>query len=172
MDLADDNIEKIFQVNTISHFWSCKAFLPDMMSRNHGHVVNVASVAGHAGCEQLIDYCATKHSVVGFTDSLAAELNANGYDGIKVTTISPALVNTGLFEGLDTGLIPPLATDKAAHKIAEAILTNQSVAVIPWYVSFIIMMKALLPTEAFVALMELLGSRGSMSKFRGRSNDN
>lgn len=42
-----------------------KAFLPEMLERDHGHIVNIASSAGLVGVNGLADYCASKFAAVG-----------------------------------------------------------------------------------------------------------
>ena len=42
-------ITKTFHVNTLSHFWLVKAFLPDMVERNHGHIVTICSASAFTG---------------------------------------------------------------------------------------------------------------------------
>ncbi|KFM62987.1 Short-chain dehydrogenase/reductase family 16C member 6, partial [Stegodyphus mimosarum] len=64
MDLDDKMIEKVFSVNALSHFWITKAFLPDMIKKDHGHLVSIASLAGLGGMPQLTDYCASKFAAV------------------------------------------------------------------------------------------------------------
>ena len=76
-----------------------KAFLPAMLSRNHGHVVTVASSAGLLGVTGLADYCASKFSAVGFEESLRFELQALGKEGVHTTLVCPYLVSTGMFDG-------------------------------------------------------------------------
>lgn len=49
IDTQDEKLIKTMEVNAMSHFWTCKAFLPDMMESNHGHIVAIASVAGLNG---------------------------------------------------------------------------------------------------------------------------
>ena len=61
-----------------------KHFLPGMIHLNHGHIVNVASVAGYFGSNKMADYCASKYAVVGFTESLKEELRARNYGGFLV----------------------------------------------------------------------------------------
>jgi all-trans-retinol dehydrogenase (NAD+) len=61
---------KTFEVNTLSHFWTVKAFMPGMVEAKRGHVVTVASLAGHSGTNKLVDYCASKFAAVGFDESL------------------------------------------------------------------------------------------------------
>ncbi len=53
-----------------------KAFLPDMLTLDRGHIVNIASVCGHIGSANMTDYCASKHGLVGFSESLRQELNS------------------------------------------------------------------------------------------------
>jgi len=59
VDIPDQRIEKTFEVNVISHFWTIKAFLPEMIKSNSGHIVTIASAAGLAGAPKLTDYCAS-----------------------------------------------------------------------------------------------------------------
>ena len=76
-----------------------QCFLPSMLERNHGHVVNIASVAGFVGCAQLVDYCAAKFGSVGFTDSLNYELTTYARPGVHTTCVCPYFIDTGMFEG-------------------------------------------------------------------------
>jgi short-subunit dehydrogenase len=76
-----------------------KAFLPAMLARNSGHVVTVASSAGHFAVTGLTDYCASKFAAVGFDESLRTELWADKKTGIKTTVVCPYLVDTGMFDG-------------------------------------------------------------------------
>lgn len=52
-----------------------KAFLPEMIKNNKGHIVSIASAASYAGCPKIVDYCASKHAVAGFIEALQLELN-------------------------------------------------------------------------------------------------
>jgi all-trans-retinol dehydrogenase (NAD+) len=73
-DNSDAYMEKTVQVNTISHFWTVKAFLPTMVSRNHGHLVTIASSAGLVGVNGLADYCASKFGKKDFHNSAPVTL--------------------------------------------------------------------------------------------------
>jgi all-trans-retinol dehydrogenase (NAD+) len=72
-----------------------------MIDRNHGHIVSIASMAGYAGVGTLTDYCASKFAAVGFAESLLAELIVNGNTGVKVTTVCPTYIDTGMFTGAE-----------------------------------------------------------------------
>ncbi|XP_042326184.1 estradiol 17-beta-dehydrogenase 11-like isoform X1 [Sceloporus undulatus] len=52
----DHDIQKIFEVNILAHYWTIKAFLPTMMRNNYGHVVTVASAGGHLVAPFLVAY--------------------------------------------------------------------------------------------------------------------
>ena len=72
LDLPDDKIEATLAINIGSLFWTAKAFLPQMIERNRGHVVTIASAAGLIGVAKLTDYATSKWAAVGFDESLRA----------------------------------------------------------------------------------------------------
>ena len=74
LDTPDSKIIRTFDVNILAHFWTLKAFLPAMISQKDGHIVNVASLAGHSGTHKLVDYCASKFAAVGLDEALRVEL--------------------------------------------------------------------------------------------------
>ena len=73
-----------------------------MKERNHGHIVTIASIAGIIGCNNLVDYCASKFANVGFTESLALELFEEDKLGVKTTVVCPYYIDTGMFAGCKT----------------------------------------------------------------------
>ncbi len=85
--------EEIFRVNVTGTFLCTRAFLPDMIGRKWGRVVHVASVAGLAGAKYISAYAASKHAVVGFTRSVAAEVAPFG---VTVNAVCPGYVDTAM----------------------------------------------------------------------------
>ena len=79
-----------------------------MMTRNQGHIVTIASVAGVVGTSHLTDYCSSKFGTMGFTESLEIEMEVAGKNGINVTTVCPYFIRTGLFEGCQGRLVNAL----------------------------------------------------------------
>ncbi len=81
------------------NFWGVvngiEAFLPHLLARGGGHIVNTASMAGLVGMEYLGVYCASKFAVVGLSESLARELAPAG---IGVTVVCPMVVDTPINE--------------------------------------------------------------------------
>jgi len=86
LESPDHLIELTMKVNAMAHFWTIKAFLPAMIARQHGHIVSIASSAGHAGVPGLGDYCASKYAAVGFNESLRLQLRKDGVKGVHTTS--------------------------------------------------------------------------------------
>jgi NAD(P)-dependent dehydrogenase (short-subunit alcohol dehydrogenase family) len=81
--------DQVFDVNVRGVFLMCKAFLPPMVARGSGDVVNVASVSGKRPLVRRTPYCASKMAVIGLTSTLAFEV---GPAGVNVNTLSPGPV--------------------------------------------------------------------------------
>ncbi|XP_055058648.1 short chain dehydrogenase/reductase family 16C, member 5a [Misgurnus anguillicaudatus] len=171
LDTPDALIEKTISVNSISHFWTYKAFLPAMIAKNHGHLVSVASSAGLIGVNGLADYCASKFAAVGFAESVALELIAEGKDGVKTTIVCPYFINTGMFDGCGTKwprLLPILEPDYVAKKIMKGILTDQVFIFLPRTLYFLLALKGLVPYKQSVNLGMYFGAFSFMDAFKGR----
>nr|CAD7197858.1 unnamed protein product [Timema douglasi] len=90
-------IQRIFDINVMAHFWMLEAFLPSMINKNHGHFVALSSMAGLMGIANLVPYCASKYAVRGLMEAMAEELREGNHQlDVKFTTICPFIVDTGL----------------------------------------------------------------------------
>ncbi|XP_074596937.1 epidermal retinol dehydrogenase 2-like [Brevipalpus obovatus] len=172
LELSDDNIRRTFEVNTLSHFWIIRSFLPDMMKKNHGHIVSLASVASFVGSGKLTDYSASKAAAYSLQESLYLELGAAGYDGIKFTSVCPYLIGTGMFHGASDKVIPMLTPEYVTDQIIEAIRTDQYILVLPRLFYFILALKSMIPIGAGFYLSKALGGLDMMKNFSGRNNNN
>lgn len=169
LECPDELMEKTVQVNTISHFWTIKAFLPGMLSRDYGHIVTIASAAGTAGVAGLVDYCASKFGAVGTAEALYMELRKRRC-GVLTTCVCPYYINTGMFEGAKTKfplLLPILDENWAADRIVKGIVRGEESIAMPYIVGIALLSKAL-PATWQLRISELLGLSDSMNDFKGR----
>ncbi|OXU32118.1 hypothetical protein TSAR_002959 [Trichomalopsis sarcophagae] len=151
LDSPDHMIKRTMDVNIMSHFWTVKAFLPAMCKENKGHIVSIASLAGHVGCPKLVDYTASKFAAVGFDEALRMELEADGYD-IKTTVICPYFIkSTGMFEDvmarndITIRFIPTLSPVQVADRVITAMRCNEKYAIIPSYLQVLLAVKWMFP---------------------------
>ena len=142
LDSSRDSFDRVVASNLMGVVHGCRAFLPAMVeSGRAGHVVNIASVLGQIGMRGVSAYCMTKFGVVGFSESLRAEMWSHG---IGVSTICPGMIRTsivdnGMLESSDADIekkrakiealyqkrnFPP---EKVARAVVSAIRRNKGV---------------------------------------------
>jgi all-trans-retinol dehydrogenase (NAD+) len=170
LECSDEQIERTMGVNTMSLFWTAKAFLPAMIERDRGHIVTLASSAGYVGVAKLADYCASKWAAVGFDESLRVEFKKSKRR-LKTTVVCPFFINTGMFDGVKTRfplLLPILDEKKVVDRIVRAIEKDQPRLSMPWMVRTVPLMK-FLPPSIYDAVANFLGVNSSMDEFVGRS---
>ena len=92
-DTEMDVVRRVMEVNFFGAVQLTKAVLPLMQERGQGHVAVVSSVAGKFGAPSLSTYCASKHAIQGWFDSMRAEVHD---DGIGVTLACPGFVQTSI----------------------------------------------------------------------------
>ncbi len=83
--------EWIVPINLMGVVHGCHFFVPAMVERRRGHVVNISSAAGFFANPALAAYTATKFAVLGLSEALRIELRPHG---IGVSAICPGLINT------------------------------------------------------------------------------
>ncbi|MCP8966997.1 SDR family NAD(P)-dependent oxidoreductase [Ectobacillus ponti] len=123
------DVKNMFAVNVFGLVACTQAVLPHMKRRGKGHIINIASLAGKIATPKSSAYSATKHAVLGFTNSLRMELDGTG---IRVTAVNPGPIETGFFDIADEsgtyvqnvkGFM--LRADAVAARILRAIGTNK-----------------------------------------------
>uniref|UniRef100_A0A8C5VIJ1 Estradiol 17-beta-dehydrogenase 11 n=1 Tax=Microcebus murinus TaxID=30608 RepID=A0A8C5VIJ1_MICMU len=114
-----------------------KAFLPAMMETNHGHIVTVASLAGHTVVPFLLAYCSSKFAAVGFHKALTDELAALERTGVKTTCLCPNFINTGFIKNPSTSLGPTLEPEQVVSSLMDGILTEKKMIFVPSSLGFL-----------------------------------
>ncbi|MFK5879943.1 MAG: SDR family oxidoreductase [Flavobacteriaceae bacterium] len=94
--------KQMFDTNVNGIFYTSRLVLPQMKKIEEGHIINISSVAGNTGIETLSGYCTTKFAIRGLSQALYKEVRN---DGIKVTCIYPASVQTNFFDEIDSIII-------------------------------------------------------------------
>jgi NADP-dependent 3-hydroxy acid dehydrogenase YdfG len=92
--LYEDNIEnweEMIDTNVKGLLYVTRAIVPGMVERNHGHVINLGSIAGHMAYANGSVYCATKAAERFISDGLRIDLNGTA---LRVTSIDPGMVET------------------------------------------------------------------------------
>ncbi|MET0800024.1 MAG: SDR family oxidoreductase [Actinomycetota bacterium] len=125
-DLSYDQIRAVVDVNLLGVLYGMRAFLPEMLRRGHGHVVNVASLAGRFATPGTGLYAATKHAVVAASESANYDAEARG---VHVTAVNPGLAAT---EGFPQDGLPSWAVMSAA-RVAGAIVNVVREGIAPEY---------------------------------------
>ncbi|CAK9293908.1 unnamed protein product [Gordionus sp. m RMFG-2023] len=157
LDTADYNIQRVLAVNILAHMWTVKAFLPDMVDKDSGHIVTISSLAGLFGVNGLVDYSTSKFAAVGFHESIYSEMQILGKMGIKFTLICPYIINTGMFP-LSNKLGLSLDPEYGARKIVESILTNKQLLIIPHIFRVLYLFKGSMPFNVQFKLGRLFGN--------------
>ena len=116
-----DHWETLMQLNLLAPMRLCNVFLPGMIERGSGHVVNISSIAGWTGAEGLSSYCASKFGLRGFGISLAADLENTG---VKVTNVYPCFSRTPILDSPQHGYeehrtVPEYLISDPAHVVSR-----------------------------------------------------
>ncbi|MEW6553005.1 MAG: SDR family oxidoreductase [Actinomycetota bacterium] len=171
LDKPDEVIERTVAVNLLAHFWTMKAFLPDMVAKKEGHVVNMASAGGLLGVPYISDYCATKFAVIGLTESLRQEFKLRRLRKVRFTYVCPNTVGTGMFAGARPVRGTRLLTaEDVTGKILQGIKKNRSFIGVPLSVYLVPLTKALTPIPVLDLFNRAMGIATSSETTVGRGD--
>ena len=163
-----DEIVRTMSINTIAPMFVTRAILPGMIRRDRGHVCTIASAGGMLSNPKMSVYAASKWGAIGWSDSVRIELQ-DMKSNVHVTTVAPYYINTGMFDGVKSRIIPILKPEYAAGKVIKAIERDTSFKGIPFGFHFIRFWQAILPTRVFDWLFgEVFGIYHTMDEFTGR----
>jgi len=125
LELTPEEWHTMVDVNFNALFHVTRAVLPGMIERGYGHIVMVGSIAGRSAFVGGSCYAATKHAVMGFSESLMLEVRDRG---VKVSVVNPGSVAT-TFSRRERDTSWMLTADDVAEAVAHAIDTPPRVLV-------------------------------------------
>lgn len=132
LDEDDTMTDRINDINIKGVQNGSKLAAKRFAARGHGHIVNIASLAGVTPYPGLATYCGTKHFVLGFTDSLYSELKDTG---VGVSSVLPAIVRTELSAGAKTPAwlegMTTVDPEEVALGVVKAVRTGKPRVVVP-----------------------------------------
>jgi short-subunit dehydrogenase len=114
-----DVYERLMRLNYLGTVYATKAVLPSMLERQHGHIVNVGSVAGRIGTPFEAAYSASKFAVTAFTEALAIEVAPCG---IGVSMVNPGPVQTDFFDARGVPYARSSPKPVPASRVADAVI--------------------------------------------------
>lgn len=179
-----EDFERAMQVHFSGPLYATLAVLPWMRMKRSGRIVNITSIGGKVAAPHLVAYCASKHALVGFSESLRTEVTK---DGVYVTTVVPGFMRTGSPRNIElkgqhdreyawfvTADVLPLVSigaERAARRILNAACHGQAEVMLPWTTQLVSRLHGLLPglSQEFGALANavLPGPGGNAQVARG-----
>jgi all-trans-retinol dehydrogenase (NAD+) len=163
--------EFIMRINTLAPMFLTREFLPGMIAgKRRSRVVNIASAAGTLSNPRMSVYAASKWALIGWSDSVRLELAQEGIRHIKVTTVCPSYIATGMFEGVKGPLMTPIMKpDYVVDRVWKAMKDGKGMLMLPWTVHMSKVLKGILPQGAFdVVADKVFGVYNTMEHFTGR----
>jgi NADP-dependent 3-hydroxy acid dehydrogenase YdfG len=151
---TDATAERLVDINIHGVIIGSKLALDRFVPRGRGHLVQIASIAGKMGFAGGATYCATKHAVVGLSESIRSELRSTNVD---VSVVMPVVVNTELGSGLpQTRGFKALAPEDVAEAIVEALQTGRFEVYVPKSMSTMVRLGVVIPRKAMEAVGRVL----------------
>ena len=116
IDQTEEDWDNIMGVNAKGVFNCCRHFLPNMLSRKAGRIINVSSMWGITGASCEVAYSASKAAVIGFTKALAQE---TGPSGVTVNCVAPGVINTEMNASLSDADMRSLCDEIPLMRIGQ-----------------------------------------------------
>jgi all-trans-retinol dehydrogenase (NAD+) len=148
IDHTHEDIDKTMGINSNALMHITREFLGDMMQTKQGHIVNIASAAGMVSNPKLSVYVASKFAVIGWSDSLRLEMEKEKTN-VKITTVTPFYISTGMFDGVKSSIIPIVKPQNAVNKIIRGIENDRLYVRMPGIVNWVYFVKGILPARWF-----------------------
>ncbi|MGH8432004.1 MAG: SDR family oxidoreductase [Solimonas sp.] len=158
-------------INALAPMYITREFLPTMIaSGRESRVVNIASAAGLVSNPRMSVYCGSKWAATGWSDSVRLELEQAGHRHVRVLTVNPTYISTGMFAGAKGMLLTPiLDPETVVRRVWKAMKKGRARLILPWTVYIATALKGLLPLVIydFIAA-HIMGIYKTMDEFKGR----
>jgi len=160
------------EVNSLGLMYVARNLLPGMLKKEDGYIINIASAAGLTPNPGMTVYAASKWAAVGWSESLKLELEKND-TGVKVLTVMPSYINTGMFAGVTTPfLMPLLDPDDISTKILDAVERGKARLREPFMVKLTPFIRGVLPSKVYDFIAgKVFRVYDSMDTFIGRKSE-
>jgi short-subunit dehydrogenase len=163
------DVEQTMLINGVGPMLVAREFLAGMVeSGEECRVVNIASSAGLNAVPRLAAYCGSKWAATGWSDSVRLELEQAGHKHVRVTTVCPTYINTGMFDGAKGILLTPmLKQEDVVADSWKAMLRGIPFVILPWTSKLNKVVSGVLPTRARDIWLRRTGVYDSMAEFTG-----
>jgi short-subunit dehydrogenase len=137
-DHDDEAVRQMVEVNVLGMTWGARAAVEAMRAKS-GHIINIASISSIAPAPGLAVYGATKHAVLGFSISLAGDLDRASIP-IKVSAVCPHAINTDMvrdvqeLDGAEVAFIGSrlLTATEVARVVLDLVDKPKLAVTVPW----------------------------------------
>jgi short-subunit dehydrogenase len=163
--------EFIMKINALAPMFITHEFLRGMIDgKRPSRIVNIASAAGTLSNPKMSVYASSKWALIGWSDSVRLELKQQGFDNVKVTTVCPSYISTGMFEGVKGPLMTPIMQPEyVVNRVWNSMRSGKPMLMLPWTVHLSKVLKGILPQSWFDAIAgNIFGVYNTMDKFTGR----
>ncbi len=174
LDRSDAELENMINVNFTSMIYTIRAFMPAMLEKNKGHIVNISSASSLIGAPKLAIYAATKWAVMGLTESLRMEAIKMGKKGVKFSSVHPNFLKKGLFEGTKLNFLGSIfAPGVKSHDAVAKVIVNKAIRwgfhspKVPWIMNQSVLLRALLPSSLLIKFGNIYGVNNMMDEYTG-----
>ncbi len=162
-------IQQTMAINSLAPMFITREFLPGMIGLDtECRIVNIASSAGLVANPRMAVYAASKWAAVGWSDSVRLELEQAGHSHIKITTVCPTYINTGMFDGAKgIFLTPMLEQEEVVDGSWKEMLKGGPFLIIPWTSRLNKILTGILPVSVRDFYLDHVGVYHSMEEFSG-----
>jgi NAD(P)-dependent dehydrogenase (short-subunit alcohol dehydrogenase family) len=158
---SEDSFRRQIEINLVGVIHGTQLAMARMIPRDTGHIVNIASQAGKTGVPGIATYSATKHAVVGLSESVRGEMRGRK---VEISCVMPTVVNTELTAGVGQKWVKPVEATDVAEAIAEALEVPRFDVYVPKSNGALLRAASLMPRAAAEAVGRAMGTDKLMTE--------